>query len=114
MNNEGNRNSTSDLMGSFKALKENIMRTLKVCEIGIIEENLNNNYYKVKLISNPNIIVECFSRDEYNNNSIVLVIFTNYDSRANLTRVLNGEEPQEVNKESTKHDIDFGVIIKEI
>ena len=114
MNNEGNRNTTSDLVGSFKALKENIMRTLNVCEIGTIEREAENNYYKVKLLNKPNVMIECFSRDEYNLHDLVLIIFTDYDSRANLIRVLSNQDSQEVKKESTKHDLDFGIIIKAI
>ena len=115
MNNKGNRNTTGDIMEMFAALKENIMRSLKVCEVGEIMDGPDNkHYYKVKLLNKPETIIECFCLDSINKHSLVAILFTNYDTRLNLDRALNDKETNEVNIEDLKHSIDYGIIIKTI
>lgn len=79
-------------------------------------------YRTCQLINKPNVNMDCFdlSYDLKNettplqNGSLVLILYTDEDSRDNLKRILFGDEPIEINDENVKHNLNYGIIIKKI
>ena len=117
MDNTGNNSTTSGVLNTYIALKDNIMRTLKVCEVCRVISETSTNYYKIQILNKPDTYVEAYTGiGTLNENDIVIVIFTNYDTRKNLERALAGEYEQlvAIPESETKHSIDFGIIINKI
>lgn len=117
MDETGNRGSNNNLLNMYSALKDNIMRTLNVCEICRVISSVNLNYYKVQILNKPETFIEAYSTiDNLVENDLVIVIFTNYDTRQNLERALQGQYNQliTVPTSETKHSLDFGIIINKL
>ena len=112
---EGNRNSTEDTIRVYKALKDNIMRTLKVCTIGRVTDG-TGDYVTCQLINKPKTFIECYnaSDEQLVVDEIVIILFTDEDTRDNLVRIKNNEEPVEVEDNKLKHNLNYGIVIKKI
>lgn len=112
MENTGNRNSTNDLARTYRALKDNIMRTLNVCTICKVI-NVSTHYSKCQPINKPQTIIQCFNGTSVSENDYVVVVFTDEDTRGNLDRIVKGEEPVETT-DGIRHDINYGIIISKL
>lgn len=104
----GNKTTNSGMLDVYAALKTNIMNSLKVAELGIVEDVVK---MKCSLLNSPSIKILCtkLSSIEVHKGDIVLIVFTNSDFRTNLKRLESNLEPLEVTE--NKHSIDYGVII---
>lgn len=111
---DGNRNQdTSDLLQAFLAISNKTMEKTHVCDICKVLEIKNNGYAKLQLINRPRVNIDAYVPSTININvdDIVLVIYTDLDSRQNLKKIENNVDVEEIDIESTKHSINYGIII---
>lgn len=79
-------------------------------------------YRTCQLVNKPSVFVDCFDLSyqldtettDLREGSLVLILFTDEDSRDNLKRILFGDEPIEINDENVKHNLNYGIIVKKI
>lgn len=111
----GNHNDASDILRVFKSIKENIMQTLNVCSIVKVVSH-TNDYAKCELLNQPKVMIECYNgiESELENGKYYIALFTDEDSRSNIMRVNNGEEPIQIPNNEVRHNLNFGVIISKI
>lgn len=110
----GNETVNSNFLNVLLALKENIMKDLKVAEIGIVKEIKNDLCYCYLLNSKSTELI-CIKLNNLSlsQNDIVLIVFTNTDFRTNLNRLKNNQETIDYTN-GQKHSYNFGVIIGKI
>ena len=109
MNNlTGNQTQNDDLFSVLLALKDNIFRTLKCSDLGIVQ-NVSNDGIQCKLINNDNVVIATKLQDvEVQKDDVVLITFIDSDFRTNLKRLKLGQQRQIV--KSAYHNESFGVI----
>ena len=107
----GNRNEAEDLLNVLLALKKNIFRDLNVCEICSITA-VSGDKYVVVPINNSKEKLYCSTITSTNLKvgDLVLVIFTNRDSRLNLSRLKQGQKPQDISSDEY-HSKEYGIIV---
>lgn len=113
---DGNKNQhSSDILQAFVAMSERTMEKLHVCDIGKIL-SIDGNYSQVQLVNSPQTEIKAYvpSSLQLLQNDIVLIIYTDKDTRQNLKRLNKNLEVEEVNQDSVKHSLDYGIIIMKI
>lgn len=111
---EGNKNSTSDILRTYKALKENIMQTLNVCAVAKVISHTNDSA-RCQLINQPKTFVDCYHGGSIETDGgYVVIVFTDSDTRANIKRIKKGIEPVEIPHTNVRHALNYGIIISTI
>ena len=110
-----NNSDSSDILRVFKSLKENVMQTLSVCAIVQVLSH-TDDYARCKLLNKPKTTIECYIgvEDAVQDGKYYMALFTDEDSRSNIMRVNDGEEPVEIPTTNVRHNLNFGVIISKI
>ena len=116
---DGNRNQeTGDLLQAFIAMSEKTMEKTHVCDVCRIL-SIDGTTAKVSLVNQKQVNTYAYIpttdlRNDLAVGDIVLVIYTDYDTRANIKRLTLGQETKDVDLESTKHSINGAIIILKI
>lgn len=112
---EGNRNQTNDTIRIYQALKDNIMESLRVCSICYVK-SVQSDTVTCQPVNRPSVFIECIDLQEnpLSADSLVVVLYTDEDTRDNINRIKQGIEPVEINNDKVKHNQNYGIIIKDI
>lgn len=107
----GNKNTSSSFLDVLMALKKNIMKDLNVAEIGIIKQIKGDDYY-CSLLNNSKTTIVCrnLTNIEININDLVLILFTNTDTRNNLNRYKSNQNLVSV-ENLQLHSNSYGIIV---
>lgn len=99
-----------DFLKVLLTLKDNIMRSLNVADVGIVSKIEGDDYY-CTMLNDPSVNIVC-AKDfnlEVQQNDTVLIVFTNSNFKSNLQRIKNDLEPQKI-PNTIYHSCNYGII----
>lgn len=106
----GNNVQDNDFFRLLLALKSNIMRSVNVADLAVVE-NVSDDEILCRLLSDSSKKITCVKLKNLTiaKSDVVLVIYTNTDFRSNLRRVKSGQIAQTI-EDNDLHSKSYGVI----
>ena len=110
--NEGNQTRRQDFVSLVLAIKDSVMKDLKVCDVYVVE-NISDTIV-CHSINNVDERVFCVSIDglQLTKDDVVLVLFTDHEFKTNLNRIKNDLSIQTITSKSTHSKTNAIVIAK--
>lgn len=112
--NQGNKNVSSDFLRVLLATKEATLRDCNVADVAQIISIRNDGYHCCKSLSTLSEINALKLEDlEVSVNDVVLILYTNREFRVNLRKIKNSQ-PMINNSNSELHSNAYGIIIGKV